>query len=506
MADIRTIKAGDKKFSAENFNRLVRQGRNVGKVSTDKYIRYTESPAGQHFALNKTTVLPFWRLTKHATSGSSGAGGLGILCSSGIFQYNGLRLTTSETTLPRSNFSGTNTHYWIYIATTMTGQPWSEYVHPNKAEIRVSASGGTGMDEEFSINGYFPIGYVTIDGESRIEKVVQSDMGPFCANTDSPDSVMYSFESPVRRTLERNPSSGSAHFGKWQMYDVDTVAYGYTGYPSFTPGVDGDGDLFWQYLDAQAPRSTSQKSLQRRITASGTIEQLYQFEDNNSTLPSSSDMLLYKDVSANTLRKTSKLNFMQWISASNGSTSGGIGTFVKHTELNFNGSTSGRAAGNKDHRPDFWYNYNTDSYISNRDFHTNGEVRADDIRIIDGGTSNVWNMENFLVDIVGPIQFSSSRLYCITSSDVTLWSNSYMALVAGTSGYMKADQLKLASDNEINLVPDGALQINGTSGRTITNWMRKGLFVNSAADEYTIEVLVGGIPKSLKVVAEDVTP
>jgi hypothetical protein len=432
MADVRTIKAGDRGFSAENFNRLVRNDRAQGKVSTDKYIRLNQSPMGQHFALNRRELVPFWRMSKHATSGSSGPGGLGIKCTSGAFQFNGRRLTTSETLLDRSKFSGTNTRYWLYISTSEPGGNYDPYIHPTAATVHVSASGQKGMDQSFGDNKRFPLGYVDVNSQSAISNIVQPNDGPFVVNNDTPDGELRSASHPVRRTLERNPAD-NLHKGEWQLYDVDAVKVGGTGMPTFTPDGDGDAVLFWMYPDTESQRATDQKSFETRTTASGTIFQLYDFHGNTGSSMNKNDLVLFKSVDNNDLRKMTKAALGNWLSSSGGGSSDGGGG-IRHTGLVFTGSTSGTAGTNIDHRPEFWYNYNDDSFVSARDFRTTGEVHADDFKIQDDPDNNIWN---------------AARLKVSTSSSdgISLTSN---------GGPLTID------------LPSQSLQIDGNTGQSVT--------------------------------------
>jgi len=142
---------------------------------------------------------------------------------------------------------------------------------------------------------------------------------------------------------------------------------------------------------------------------------------------------------------------------------------VRHTDLDMTAGASPKdtTGNNTDHDNRYWPDA---SHVDpdSKSYHTTGEVHADDFKLQDNPTLNVWNTDELYVN----------------TGDVTLEGTTATSDFQAIFG-----QIKLNTDNEVNLDPRGELQINETPGVT-GDGFTKGIKTDDSALRTYIEGII----------------
>lgn len=343
MAETSPWKRGQKVISANNQNRTRQNAGSASKISfSSDFQGIQNSLTGPAVALNRRRERSFFNIN----------GGAGIVVvSSGPVEWNGKWLNTSGTTL--SGLTSNSARYAIMISASNTSGNRDPMLNPNKVTVFARNTTGSSQKEQGGTDGWYKdkyaiLGYVYTNQNGKIRKISQGDGLPINRRVNVLDSsTNYPSETPVRSTIGHNDAA-TVHRGETELYNVDSVPASEYRIPFFPADSNGSGELTWGAPDSDwgGAASGTQRSLERRVSASGSYFQWYNFDSNVTAQAVAGDWVPFKDVSTSYLEKMNRDQFSTWVLGSSVWSSTSI---LEHEKLQYTLTSSGIGSSNRNH-------------------------------------------------------------------------------------------------------------------------------------------------------------
>jgi hypothetical protein len=189
-----------------------------------------------------------------------------------------------------SGFGAVSTTYYVYIRLSSTAGKEAELIPDTLTPFK-----DTAQSDEDTFNKDCLVAVVETNADGNISNITQR------INWDIDDTVFFpdaDLPFPTRKTLELNPDGADASEGAAQLYDVDTVEGGMDAVVWF----DGTA-LQLKY----APTDTSDaviQSIEIKNNGVADVLQLFGVDVAASVQADPTDLIVYFDVVANTIRYT----------------------------------------------------------------------------------------------------------------------------------------------------------------------------------------------------------
>jgi len=300
VATLDKWKRGQRIISANQENRRIDNARVIDGISFSADFQTFKSPSGLQVALNVQDKDPFYRI-RRSTSNA-------VKCLSASLMWNGHMISTSDTTL---TLGAVSTSYGIYISTSNTSGTRDRNIKPNKAKYNIATMASLTVATAYNANdNRIIIGKAYTDSKRKIRKIETTRPDFINKHLFVFDGESNSATAPVRKTLQYN-TSNNIHKKEVQLQGVGSVPASRYRVPFFPASSSGTGTLTWGSMDSDYGTSatSTQFSLERRVTSSGSWFQMKDFHLNTDVQMTSSDLVFYKDVSANRLRKSTLASF-----------------------------------------------------------------------------------------------------------------------------------------------------------------------------------------------------
>ena len=351
-------------------------------------------------------------------------GVLSVLVNAGTYTCNGKPTATTEfdksdTTITGEGndidgyagaFSGAGDKY-VYLEKYATAPDTYKDATLDPDGIKIVCAGTFPNESDQMRHKYWRLAKFEVNASLEViaDSIVLYWIGDIDELTIVPDGEMSNaLQYPIKTLEWRKPADGGQY--QMQMNDAEIATLqngegwsdriGIAGMLKNAP--NGDGELEWYGVDTDS--GSGQNSIQ--LADQGQFE-IYGMPYASDPAASGYDFCMRDGAGGSVV----------WVDVANSVLAGLLITAIetagtlKHTNLAYTfagGLGVGKSVGNTDHDDSYWHEYTTSNNTDAKDFHTSGEVWADDFKLNDADTTNFWNAEGFNVQTTGDIDINST--------------------------------------------------------------------------------------------------